>query len=646
MHNELIYRKDIDGLRAVAVLLVVLFHLDVSLFSGGFVGVDVFFVISGFLITTILRRQIARNEFSYIDFYERRVRRLFPALAVMLLFSSVAAWFLLLPLDFRLFSEGLAAAVIFVANIHYWNKTDYFNDSIDSIPLLHTWSLAVEEQFYIIFPPLLILLVRYFPVKYAWILLVCAVASFWGAQSALSSRPESAFYLVHFRAWELLAGALLTTNLLPVVKSRFLRDSLSLLGLLLIIMSALLLDKRSAFPGLAAVPAVAGAVLIIYSGLGGASLGGTWLGWRPLVVIGLSSYSLYLWHWPLFVFARYYTIGSLGAPLQVILFLLACAFGWASWRFVELPFRHRGRKGVSRKMLFLGTGLATVVVILASLPGMVTRGAAFRLPNDIVSIEATEKETIPFRRPCFGLDPERIDADEEVCTLGSAGRPEFLLWGDSHALSLAHGMDIAADAERVSGRFLAKSVCPPVLGTQDFMASDVSCNDFNGAVVRYLERHPTIQNVVLVGVWFVYDEKSDGSVETGFKAGFERTLSYLNEHGIHATVVLQVPKIDYNVPAVMARSKLFDRTFEMRTSLRLHLEQSADFKRFLNHLKSKYVFSVLSLDSVFCDDQYCNIAENGKPIYRDSHHLSKLGSELTVKMLRRMVEDQFIGSDN
>ncbi|GGD00781.1 acyltransferase family protein [Halopseudomonas salina] len=646
MSKVLSYRRDIDGLRALAVLPVVLFHLDVALFSGGFIGVDVFFVISGFLITSIIYREVMEGKFSYAHFYERRIRRLFPALIAVLLVSTLVAWFMLLPLDFRLFSEGLAAAVIFLANVHYWGKTDYFDDPVENIPLLHTWSLAVEEQFYILFPPLLILLVRFFPAKLNWILLTCAIASLIDAQNALSSRPESAFYLVHLRAWELLAGALLATGFVPLARSQWLRDGLSVFGLVLIVASIFLLDKDSAFPGLTALPAVTGAALIIYAGMGGRSVVGTLLGWRPLVFIGLLSYSLYLWHWPLFVFVRYYLIEPLNAQQQVVLFVVACGLGWASWRFVENPFRRKSGKGIARKQLFWGAGLITFLIILVSLPGMITRGAAFRLPPEIAAIEAIEKETIPFRRPCFGLSPDQIDGDSDVCTLGVEGQPNFLLWGDSHALSLAHGMDIAAHQEGVSGRFLAKSVCPPVLGTQDFMASDISCKDFNDAVVRYLDRHPSIRNVVLVGVWFIYDKKSDGPPEVGFKAGFERTLDYLKERDIHATVILQVPKIAYEVPAVLARQKLFDNNMEIRTPLSVHLEQGASFKHYIAGLEDTYAFSIVNLDSVFCDEKNCNVALNDKPLYRDSHHLSRLGSELAVDALREMVNDDFASRAN
>ena len=641
MNPLLGYRRDIDGLRAVAVLPVVLFHLGVAPFSGGFVGVDVFFVISGFLITSIVYREVQNGEFSYARFYERRIRRLFPALAVMLLVTGVVAWFLLLPADYKLFSEAQGLAVLFLANIHFWNKTDYFNDAVANIPLLHTWSLSVEEQFYILFPPLLLLLVRFVPRRINLILLGLAILSLFGAQRALSSTPESAFYLVHLRAWELLSGALLATGLLPAHRWQWVRELSSLSGLALILGSVFLLDKDSSFPGVSALPAVLGSLLIIHAGQTGTTLVGRLLGWRLLVFIGLISYSLYLWHWPLFVFAGYYKITPFTPLEQMGLLMLSILFGWLSWRFVESRFRGKSNL-VLRRQFFKRAGWVAGLLILISLPGMISKGAAFRLPDQVAEIASVENEKIPFQRGCFGSSVEDVDQEKDICTLGVQGEASFLLWGDSHALSLAHGFNLVATEQGRSGRFLARSVCPPVLGSREFKASRVSCAGFNAAVVRYLERHPEIHQVILVGVWSNYlrgDAKlPDTDADQSFVAGYERTLEYLKSSGRQVTVIEQVPLIDYNVPQTLARVSWFERDLKVRLSRQQHDNMVQPAKTFFASIAERYPLVRVDLTPLLCNEQFCQVSHQGQPLYRDSNHLSKYGSTFVSPLLGTTLE--------
>ncbi len=638
MNPALVYRRDIDGLRAIAVLPVVLYHLGVAPFSGGFIGVDVFFVISGFLISTIVYREVQAGTFTYARFYERRIRRLFPALAVMLLLTGIVAWFMLLPLDYKLFSEAQGLSVLFLANFHFWNKTDYFNDAVGNIPLLHTWSLSVEEQFYILFPPLLLFLVRRFPARINLILLGLALLSLFGAQRAVSRVPETAFYLVHLRAWELLAGALLATGLLPGHRMQWLRELSALLGLALILGTVFMLDKSAPFPGVSALPAVLGAVLIIHAGQGGQTLTGRLLGTPLLVLVGLISYSLYLWHWPLFVFAGYYKIVPFTPLEQLALFILACLLGWLSWRFIETPFRGKSDPA-QRRQFFQWSGVVAGALILVSLPGAITKGAAFRLPENVAEIASVEKETIPFRRPCFGISVEDVDQERNVCTLGAEGAADFLLWGDSHALSLAHGFDLVAREQGQSGRFLARSVCPPVLGSREFRPSDVSCAEFNSAVVRYLDRHPEITHVILVGVWSTYLRRDLESADPGtsFAAGMDRTLAYLERRGIRYTFLEQVPLIEHHVPQVLARLTALERDLEIRPTSQQHEAGVADARRYFDDLAKKHSFARVDLSDVLCDEQYCRVKVDGQPLYRDTNHLSKAGSEYVSPLLQTVI---------
>lgn len=639
MNPAIGYRRDIDGLRAIAVLPVVLFHLGVAPFSGGFIGVDVFFVISGFLITSIVYREQQAGDFSYARFYERRIRRLFPALAVMLLLTGVVAWFLLLPEDYKLFSEAQGLSVLFLANFHFWNKTDYFNDAVGNIPLLHTWSLSVEEQFYLLFPPLLLLLIRFVPRRVNLALFGLAALSLVGAQATVTRVPETAFYLVHLRAWELLAGALLATGAVRPIAGQWLREGCAFVGLGLIAGSVFLLDKQTAFPGLSALPAVLGAALIIHAGASGSTLIGRLLGVKALVFFGLISYSLYLWHWPLFVFAGYYQIAPLGAVEKLGLFVLACLLGWLSWRYVESPFRRAGEPS-DRRRFFRRTGWVAGALVVISLPGTISKGAAFRLPDAVAEISAVEEESIPFRRPCFGLSVDDVDNERNLCVLGDDGDADFLLWGDSHALSLAHGYDLAAKELGLSGRFLARSECPPALGSREYRASKVSCSGFNEGVVRYLERHPEIKQVVLVGVWssyFANDSESD-SDETSFSRGLARTLSYLSETGRSVALIEQVPLIDYSVPQTLARVAWYARELDVRPLREQYEARMEQSQRVLDALAEQYLLQRINLADALCDAEYCNVELAGRPLYRDTNHLSKWGATTVAPRLADALE--------
>ncbi|MAP77437.1 MAG: acyltransferase family protein [Pseudomonadota bacterium] len=637
MNSVVSYRRDIDGLRAVAVLPVVLFHLGVAPFSGGFVGVDVFFVISGFLITSIVYREHLAGHFSYARFYERRIRRLFPALAVMLVLTGIVAWFLLLPEDYKLFSEAQGLSVLFLANFHFWNKTDYFNDAVGNIPLLHTWSLSVEEQFYLLFPPLLLVLIRFVPKRINLVLLGLAVLSLAGAQAIVTRVPETAFYLVHLRAWELLAGALLATGVVRPHNRQWIREGAALLGLGMIVSSVFALDKQEAFPGISALPAVLGAALVIHAGVGGNTVVGRLLGFRVLVFFGLISYSLYLWHWPLFVFAGYYQIEPLSGTEKVVLFILACLLGWLSWRFVESPFR-KALEPVCRRQFFRRTGWVAGALILISLPGAISKGAAFRLPDTVADIASVEEEIIPFRRPCFGPTVDDVDKERDLCVLGTEGSANFLLWGDSHALSLAHGYDLAAKELGLSGRFLARSECPPALGSREYRASRVSCGEFNEAVVRYLERHPEIQQVILVGVWssYVGNDTAQGTAksDTGFEAGLTRSIDYLVNSERRVTVVEQVPLIDYSVPQTLARAAWYGRDLELRLPRERHETRMAESQLVFDALAEQYPIQRINLADRLCDAGGCNVELDGLPLYRDSNHLSKWGSTTVAQELQ------------
>ncbi|PHQ61093.1 MAG: acyltransferase, partial [Sphingobium sp.] len=333
------YRRDIDGLRAVAILPVLLFHAHVPGFSGGYVGVDIFFVISGFLITGIIAREVDEGRFSLVHFYERRFRRIIPALALMILVTLGCAAWLYLPGDLDGVPKSALAATLFASNLWFFTDTGYFAGGADVKPLLHTWSLAVEEQYYIGFPILLMLLARYAPRWRAVVLTMIAAGSL--ALAIILQRDTSGFtfYLLPTRAWELFAGGLLALGVLPAINRRWISELVAWGGLLAIALAVTFYDRDTIFPGLTALPPVLGAAALIHASPGTSV--GRLLSLPILVGIGLLSYSLYLWHWPLIVFTEYATDAPLSGAIRLIVMAAALLAAALSWRFVERPFRSR-----------------------------------------------------------------------------------------------------------------------------------------------------------------------------------------------------------------------------------------------------------------------------------------------------------------
>ena len=362
--TSLVYRRDIDGLRAVAVIAVVLFHFGVPGFSGGFVGVDVFFVISGYLITSIIWRQREASRFSFVEFWARRARRILPALFVMMAAVLAVGWFLMAPKDYEELGRSVRYQVMFVSNLLFMRQEGYFDAASDLKPLLHTWSLAVEEQFYFVFPLLLTLLCsrfKHWRLALFSLLLVSFGLSVW----AVAQHPEKAFFLLPMRAWELLAGAMLAVA--PARQSRLTpgaAQGISLLGMGLILVAVFGYDNSTPFPGAAALLPVLGVVALIWANEHQSTWVGRVLSTRLMVGLGLISYSWYLWHWPVFVFGSYAGAQEFGPVLTGGLIALTLILGYLSWRFVETPFRER-RILAGRRQILVAAGLGILVLGLA-----------------------------------------------------------------------------------------------------------------------------------------------------------------------------------------------------------------------------------------------------------------------------------------
>lgn len=655
------YRPEIDGLRAVAVLAVVLFHAGAPGFAGGFVGVDIFFVISGFLITTIIAGQVERQSFSFAGFYERRARRILPAFFVMLAFCCIVAPVVLMPEDYQAFVDSVVASVLFVANMLFARHYDYFGQAPIFDPLLHTWSLGVEEQFYIGLPILLVIVHRLRPAWARGVVAILAVASLGLSIWLVQRQPMMAFYLAPMRAWELLLGSLLALGAVPAVHRRLLPGMLTAAGLVLLAGSILLLSEDLPFPGVNALYPCLGAALVIHGEGHGGSAVGRLLRLHWLVFVGLISYSLYLWHWPLLVFAKYYIIRPL-LPVETA-GLVAAAFAMAvlSWRFVERPFR-RSAGVLQRRAVFAAAGALMAMFVLVG--GIGDRAGAAGV---VTAFLRAGQERHPYRNPdidrCLGglhTRQSRTVADVEarrLCPLGdaAAATPSFVLWGDSHAEALRAGVDAAARTRRVAGYFAGWADCPPALGVEVFeLAEGNGCRRFNDAVLALL-RDPAITTVVLHARWarlfhgtkypgelsarpLALQGNDGGTNEEVLARGLRATVDALERLGKRVVVIAGVPEVGIDVPSFLARAQYMRRDVQIDLHLADYMQRNAAVLRMVRNISVGPDVTVLYPHRFMCDTAICRTSRDGRPLYHDDDHLSVDGALSLRPMLERMLD--------
>jgi peptidoglycan/LPS O-acetylase OafA/YrhL len=639
------YRPDIDGLRAVAVLPVVFYHYSVPPFSGGFVGVDVFFVISGYLITGLIWNEIRAGSFSLLDFYERRVRRIFPALFAMLAVTTLASAFLLFPHTLLRFAISLLATAGFVSNFHFWGEAGYWAaDSVDK-PLLHTWSLAVEEQFYLLFPGLLYLLRTVSSQRMVWVLggmlLISMAISVVGVYFA----PISTFYLLPARFWELLIGGVLAVGRFPVPTSNLARNALSVIGLLLIAWAVFTLTPSSLFPGANAIPPCLGTALIIYAGSGEPIAINNLLAARWVVFIGLISYSLYLWHWPIYVLAEALLPGSLNAGETALAIAASFVLAVLSWQYVEKPFRGRSSP-ISRKALFITAGSAIAVAVLASVGLTAARGLPQRFDAATRTILAEVDDYEPLRSRCFDLSPQKV-AKGAVCKIGAnKAAPSFLLWGDSHADALMPAIEDAALKQNKTGFVAAHGHCAPLVGIT-FL--DRKCRPFNDAAMK-IALGSGIDTVVLDALWAspagevpivmtnlnAEDQSKlapkNGEERAAFSAALLRTVKMLTAAQKKVILVGPVPEFRRPVPVDLAKMRVWGGHWEIAPTRDMYLAREAFvFSVFQMAAKNPGV-TIVRADRILCPGDRCLTMVNGRPLYRDTSHLSVFGSHLLTPM--------------
>jgi peptidoglycan/LPS O-acetylase OafA/YrhL len=642
------YRPDIDGLRALAVALVILYHAAVPGFGGGYVGVDVFFVISGYLITQLLVSSDGLSPRQRLEvFYLRRARRILPALLAVSALATAIACYVLLPLDLARFARYLGATPLFLSNVIAWLDGSYFEASLPRVALNHYWSIAVEEQFYLVYPALLLLIARYFPQHRRHVLMTMGVLSLvtcvWGAEY----KPVASYYLAGTRAWELLLGAILA---LPRVDARervprgieraaarlIPLEMIAAAAIVTILFCAMRYDTTTPYPGAYAIAPCMATAALLSTGRDRSTIVSRFLSSRALVFTGLISYSLYLWHWPILALSNYYFITDPQPVTVAMLIALTYAAACLSWRYIEQPVR--SRRIFSSSRAFVRAAVLANVALLALAVGLwKSGGLPQRFSSDVRALVDAPVPMHPDAVRCMTVRPNDLRAGR-ICRFGpqDASFPKVVVWGDSHALALLPAYEALAWTHRVQLYFAASAACGPLLGVEDsrrLRVGQLNCADFNDAALSAVRRiNPRL--VILGGYWSSIDAaiepSGDGLPETDgslFRRGLERTLERIAAPNRSICVVLGVPTMRHAVPYAMAMERRRGVSADLigvsrADALREYASPESDI-RALEHLG---VLTAVDPKDRLCPAAQCLYRENGEPMYRDSNHLSIIGA--------------------
>lgn len=634
------------------MLLVLVFHFDlVSGGGAGFIGVDVFFVISGFLITSILRRQINEGTLSLRSFYLGRIRRLAPSLLVTLVAVLVTGSALLFPNDFVELATQVLASQFYVANIYFWRNINYFWMGASNAFLLHTWSLAVEEQFYL-FYPLAVIAIHKYARRYFWHAITIGLFVSFSLNIAFVGRkPEATFYLLPTRAWELLTGALVPIIALKWFRSRAVDELLGVLGIVLIFGGVVHYRADILFPGFFAVLPVGGAAFLLLSGTNRVSVISHWLGAAPISYIGKISYPLYLVHWPVNVFAGAWLETRYGLEWRLAMFILSIGLAISLYHFVENPIRHRRILALDKRLLHsYGAGLALTVGFFVLV--IISEGLPQRFPKDVVRIAAFVNDKSPMLEEC-SFKGQILSRTDDFCKIGVPGvAPKWIVYGDSHAWAAHSAFDQWLKLKGESGLFAYKTSCPPIVGLHVFGGKG-ECFAFNRAVANFVGERADIKNVVLVSTW---REASEARLSTSadvqlsvaesialFDEKFSSTLDDLYRKDKTIYVWEPVPGARRSVPLALARAALENRDADIELT---RVQYKADNEFFFTTLaKNRHLIAVtFSPSDALCQSGRCAATIDGEPLYFDNAHVTESSAGFWVKMMQRDEQQALLGS--
>jgi peptidoglycan/LPS O-acetylase OafA/YrhL len=650
------YRSDVDGLRAVAVIMVLLFHAGLG-FPGGYIGVDVFFVISGFLITGLILKDIAEGKFTLAEFWNRRIRRIIPASTFVVVATLVAGGFVLWPSNYEELAKSSIAQQLMFANVFFWrNSGDYFGGAAELSPLLHTWSLAVEEQFYIGYPFVLLFLKRFSRWTTIIVLAVLGIASFALSELGLQVYPTATFYLLPSRAWELIMGGLICFAPAPTRLNAWIATFVSWIGITTICIAGWCFNSNTRFPGATAFLPCMGTALIIYANATQKTAVSKILAARPIVFIGLISYSLYLWHWPIIAYMRIWQEKELSTVQGT--FALIASFGLAclSWHFIETPFRKDRVTSRLPRVAVLGAIVSGLVVITLGTSIWFTGGARFRFTPQV--LQAYEDRIWTGKK--FIADRPKgaaRDSSSSLPILGDIKRnpPRILILGDSHAICYSEAMHSVLDDNGLGALIGTQAGAPPIFGLRlpKNPERNALAQKFNDRL-RKVAMSSDITDVVLIARWSLYIEGwAENEFESRTKtaanetlvgdafsinygtgqaaAAFERCSSRmvleLRAAGKRVWIVKQVPEVCQIVSADVLKAIRFGAPLQLKKVEQLtHNARQERANAAIDKLAKEGATIIDPSGKLFDRDGFVITVFDGRAVYRDEDHLTRFGA--------------------
>ena len=650
------YRRDIDGLRALAVLSVIFYHADFPGFGGGYLGVDIFFVISGYLISSIIMSGLRQNNFSFFHFYERRIRRILPALIATIILSLPFSWIVLTPADFIEFSQSIAFTLASLSNIFFWIKAGYFATATELKPLIHTWSLGIEEQFYFLFPVICFFLWRNFYQFFSIFLIVALFSSLMFAELISMTDQSSNFYLIQSRAWELLTGVLIAH--LAVIKPVDIKNNFvihQLIGLLLIFVSVAFFNEQTKHPSfITAIPIIGVSLLLRYSGTD--SLVEKFLGNKILVGLGLISYSLYLVHHPIFSFMRHYHLSQPTQLDYVIYILLSILIAFGLFKFIETPFRNK--KIIAGKIFWPTLFTIMSCLILFSFGGHFSRGFPDRFGSEFEQIFEAQKGIEPTidGLKCHATFPN------SVCIIGSQDEvePDWALVGDSHAGSFSRTIDEMLKEIGAAAIQLTQGGCSYATG---LTKKGLDCLELN-KLIRSKIFSDEIKNIIIAGRYVRNLElegfdNGEGGIEDSsedlpyepleYKTEAERKLKVQTAYGSsiaelvsagkNVFLIYPIPEVGWNVPLQHFKYKLHHVNDRITTDAAKYYERSSAVIKTFNEIEDAPNFHRIFPDEIFCNSEIidrCITDFQGNLLYFDDDHLTTFGTQLVSNRILDM----------
>ena len=638
------FRTDINGLRAIAVIAVVLFHFNPSWVPGGFAGVDVFFVISGFLMTGLIFRGLENNNFSIINFYVARANRIIPALSVVCLALLVFGWFYLTPLDYKTLGKHITGSMVFLSNVIYWRESGYFDAVSYSKWLLHTWSLSVEWQFYMIYPVVLVLLKKCMSLSnIKRLLIVGTVISFIFSAYSTYKMPDMSYFLFPTRAWEMMMGGIAFLYPLPNIKE-ISKKYIEWIGIALILASYTFISKDNLWPGYLALIPVLGSYLVIIANRSGSVITDNIV----MQKVGLWSYSIYLWHWPIVVFGYYFEMQYwdwIGIPVSVLL-------GFCSYKFIEgIKFPALSRISLKSVVNFKPLWIIVIIGLTSSLV-YYTKPNSYLYPLPKTITESMVRGEYP------NFDKERLDNQKNIMTELSRGKDKLVALGDSHMYSILPVLDKIAHSKNINLNYAGYSGCPPLLDVSPVRNDQniKNCKKLNQETFDFILKNK-VKNVFLAARWTYYTEgdyfgkniqllslSSKDKVNKlnsilSFKKGISETFKKYNDNNIKLYVMLQVPLQEYNPDYIMyhsisngklSRDKLFDNSISNEKNMNFQYKTNAIIK---NEAKKYKNIILIDPNEILCNNKNCAVGNDKYSYYFDDDHLSVQGAYLLEPLI-------------